>query len=273
MPDLFPETQNRAVFSASRRTDMVATDPEGLAISLYQKAPPELAHSVVLWTKNPANIFDCPALSSQLSKYDLCYVHLSVTGLGGSVLEPRVPKPKEVLALLPRLIDFLHGPEHITLRLDPIIHFKLHDGTVINNLDYFTQLAPVLQEHRVEQVTTSWVHIYGKVAKRLAERGISLVDFSVEDESALLQKLAKKHRLTLHGCCVPGWPRSSCIDGSRLNELHPRGYTADTTRATGQRQLCGCTKSTDIGWYKSCQHGCLYCYGNPKIDNTHFVKR
>ena len=84
--DMFPESVIRMVVSASRRTDMVASDPTGLATTLAEKAPIESTHTVVLWTKNPQNIFECPALMAQLKLYDQLFLHLSITGLGGSAM-------------------------------------------------------------------------------------------------------------------------------------------------------------------------------------------
>jgi DNA repair photolyase len=263
-PDLFPDTKIRTVISASRRTDMVAGDPDKLTALLQEKAPPNQTHSVVLWTKNPANILNHSTLFSQLEKYDQLYLQLTVTGLGDTILEPRVPPPDTVLAFLPQLVDFLKSPARINLRFDPIVHFKLKDETSVCNLAFFENLAPILEKYKIRTVTTSWVQIYGKVQKRLDRLGISVEEFSIQQESEWLFRIAKKHTLTLHGCCVPGWPQSKCINGELLNELHPRGYRASTARAAGQRPLCGCTKSVDIGWYTTCVHGCLYCYGNPK---------
>lgn len=259
----------KKVVSASRRTDMAATDPDGLTHVLVEKAPPSQTHTLVLWTKNPHNILYHPALSSQLIKYDQCYIHLTVTGLAGTVLEPNVPASTLVLSYLPQLIEFTHGPERINFRFDPIVHVRFANGSTLCNLPFFEQLAPVLQRFGIQHVTTSWVQIYGKVAKRLAARGITATDISQktwEQERVWLLDKAQEHHLELHGCCVPGMPRSHCIDGAMFNRLHPVGsYKATTTRASGQRVLCGCSKSLDVGWYKSCIHGCLYCYGNPQI--------
>lgn len=38
--------------------------------------------------------------------------------------------------------------------------------------------------------------------------------------------------------------------------------TRGNNRDTGQRELCGCAKSKDIGQYDTCPHQCVYCYAN-----------
>ncbi|MFQ5868916.1 MAG: DUF1848 family protein [Candidatus Zixiibacteriota bacterium] len=38
------------------------------------------------------------------------------------------------------------------------------------------------------------------------------------------------------------------------------------TGSGGQQQNCRFTKSIDIGQWFHCPHGCVYCYGNPKIE-------
>ena len=35
-----------------------------------------------------------------------------------------------------------------------------------------------------------------------------------------------------------------------------------SNRDAGQRTLCGCTVSKDIGQYNTCPHLCEYCYAN-----------
>lgn len=263
--DLFSESRIRNVISASRRTDMVATDPQGLTRALAEKAPPEDVHTVVLWTKDPRNLCYHERLKSQLAQYDHLFLHLTITGLGGTIVEPRVPAPSTVFSQIEYLIQQF-GSRRIRLRFDPIVHFTDAHGHRIENLPFFKTLAPVASQYHLYDVSLSWMQLYSKVAKRLFRYGIKPVSISPDirtQEAKWLHNIAQQYGLRLHGCCVPGWPTSRCIDGELLNELHPRGYPCSTRRAKGQRTLCGCTESYDIGWYHPCVHGCLYCYGNP----------
>ena len=254
------------VISASRRLDMVAGYPDELADTLTSRCPPEKTHTVVIWTKDPRNLFRHARLRSTLARYEQLFLHLTVTGLGATDLEPRVPPPGDVLALLPRLIELVGNPARLRVRFDPIVHILTPTGQEVCNLPYFEELAPVLAEHGLRDVTTSWMTIYQKVERRLERAGYRARQIGREEwqqEADWMLAVAERHGLRVHGCCVEGWPRSRCIDGFLLTALHPRGLQASTRKAKGQRACCGCTESWDIGWYKKCPLGCRYCYANP----------
>jgi DNA repair photolyase len=255
------------VISASRRVDMVAGYPDELASALLTKFPLEEVHTVVIWTKNATNLLRHSELRKALSRFEQLYVHYSITGMGGTYLEPGIPPTEETLAHLPGVIALTRSPERVRLRFDPIVHVLLPNGQHYTNLPHFPAIARFCAELGIRDVSVSWMQVYRKVANRLRRAGIEPEEPSRElwlEEAQQLEEVATKYGLRIHGCCVPGWPRSRCIDGYLLTRLHPRGVPCSTMRAKGQRPLCGCTESIDIGWYKPCVGGCLYCYANPK---------
>jgi hypothetical protein len=261
----------KRVISASRRIDLVAGYPDRMVELLAAKAPPEATHTVVAWTKDPANMLDHAPLRAALQGYESLFLHLTVTGMGGGPLEDRVPAPHLVLERLPEVLDLVGGPERVRVRFDPVVHVRCPDGSEYTNLEFFGELAPVIARFGIGNVWISWMQVYRKVARNLARKGYAPVTISQERwraELACLEEIAAANAIALHGCCVPGMPRSRCIDGELLTRLHPRGEPCSTKRAKGQRELCGCTESLDIGWYEPCRHGCVYCYANPMVSDA-----
>ncbi|MBN1918918.1 MAG: DUF1848 family protein [Verrucomicrobia bacterium] len=258
----------KKVISASRRIDLVAGYPDKTVELLAEKAPPEATHTVVVWTKDPTNMIDHAMLRTSLGRYANLFLHLTVTGMGGGPLEPRVPAPHLVLERLPEVVGFVGGPDHVRVRFDPIVHVRCPDGSEYTNLDFFSTLSGAIARLGVANVSISWMQVYRKVLRNLARRGYAPIEVSPErwrTERAHLEEVAGRHRITLHGCCVPGMARSRCIDGELLARIHPAEEPCSTRRARGQRELCGCTESYDIGWYEPCRHGCVYCYANPLV--------
>lgn len=256
------------VISASRRVDLVGGYPDLLAELLEKKAPPEAVHTLVVWTKSPGNLLHHPVLSRKVREYDSLFLHLTVTGMGGSLVERNIPPAAEVLGLLPELIELVGGPEHLRLRFDPIIHLRLPDGSILSNVRQFEGIVRPAARLGIKDVTISWMDEYGKVLRNLGRKGIvpqSPNDDVKRKELELLLDLTQKYEGKLHGCCEPIMERSRCIDGELLSAIHPRAARCSTKKAVGQRDLCGCTESYDIGAYRLCPHGCLYCYANPKI--------
>jgi hypothetical protein len=266
-PDLFPREQQHIVLSASRRTDLVSCYPEFLIHKLHAFLP-EQVHSLVIWTKNPQNMIAPGPLRETLERYSQLYVHLTVTGLGGTVLEPHIPAWKTVQHMMPALIALVRGPERITWRFDPIVRC-MAQGHLVGNIEMFDEIACTMAAAGITTCRTSWVQPYRKVLRRLEKKGVSLVPHNGQEQKnhiQLLEQTAAALGMGLHYCSVEGCGRSSCIDGALLNRLHPEGIMCSTKRARGQRKLCGCTESIDIGWYsQKCPNGCLYCYAEPLL--------
>ena len=277
---------HRAVISASRRTDLPHHFPGWLATVVRRgwvdvpqpyggkrrrvSLQPEEVHTIVLWSKDFSPILqDAEGVRRALARYDQLFCHLTITGLGGTELEPGVPPWKRIAAQLPALVDWMGDARRVTVRFDPLVHW-IEDGAICSNLPLAEPIFDVCARAGIETVRVSFATIYPK----LARRGYCWYDPSLEERVEIAQgllALAEERGITLLGCCQPelmaiGIQPSSCIDGALLSALHPKGYAASTARDRGQRKGCRCTRSTDIGSYRMrCPSGCRYCYAQPLL--------
>jgi hypothetical protein len=158
-------------------------------------------------------------------------------------------------------------PRRIHWRYDPLVSARRGEERVSNvDLDRFRALAEVFARAGVPAVHTSFAAMYRKVVRRLAGMGVEFAEYDAEARRQFIcavSEVARGLGLELVSCCEPGFPRQRCIDGELLAELHPRNEPCRTERARGQRKLCGCTISLDIGRYLPCPNRCLYCYAHP----------
>ncbi len=256
----------KKVISASRRIDMIGNSPQQLLELFIQKCPPEKVHSLVLWTKNVENLFSYKPLLEKVKQYDQLFFHYTVTGMGGSILEPGVVPPHKAMSSLEKIVKLVNDPRRVRFRFDPIVHLQMKDGSSYTNLSWFEKFAPRIKQTGITDVSISWMSVYRKVSARLKRTGIKIEDVSQDlwqQEYKKIMEIASVFDFTIHGCCVPGMNRSKCIDGLLLSKLHPTGEICSLRKAKGQRVECGCTESWDIGWYFKCIHGCRYCYANP----------
>ncbi len=273
------------VICASRRTDLPGRYPSWLAASLrsntaYVRQPytgrlrsvdlsPQHVHSLVLISKDYGPLLrDEAGLWTALRAYDQVACQLTVTGLGGTRLEPGVPRAETALAQIRPLVDRL-GPERVTLRFDPIVHW-VEGGEVVGNLPWAEAIFAAAGQAGLRQVRLSFAQAYAKMKRR----GLEWHDPTPAEKqkiAASLVRLAQGLSLELLGCCQPalaeaGIRPAGCIDGEALTRTHPRGRRAMSTKDKGQRGDCLCSASIDIGSYDmACPNGCLYCYANPHL--------
>lgn len=256
----------KKVVSASRRTELLAHYPDYLVRRLRKLGPAQI-HTVVLWTKDPANLLRHEELRGVLREVGQVFLHWTVTGLAGSFLEPNVPPVSHQFALLDDIVSYLGDPRRLHWRYDPLISARRGDCAAGNvDLDLFSSLAERFGGAGVPVVHTSFATAYRKVARRMAQAGVEMEDFAPDFRRSFLARMAACARglgMELLTCCEPGYPRQRCIDGELLTTLHPSGEPCRTDRARGQRDLCGCTVSLDVGHYLPCPNQCLYCYARP----------
>ena len=260
------KTNIKKVISASRRVELIGFYPDQLVNTLEKRCSPERIHSIVLWSKAPQTLLYNRRLHRMMKKYNQLFLHLTITGMGGSYLEPGIPDTKTCLSLIPELVDFLKHPQRIKIRFDPIVHLRLPNNRYYTNIHHFSEIAGQAKSSGIEHMVISWMDSYPKVIKRLQKYLLEPLNLSVEQwekEKDWIFSQAKSIGVKIHGCCVTGLPESRCIDGELLTSIHPRKEKASLEKASGQRKHCGCTKSWDIGWYYSCPGGCVYCYANP----------
>jgi hypothetical protein len=287
MAVLFPEPC--PVISASRRTDLARCFPDKLASWLAAGRAavpnpfnrktrdvdlhPEAVHTLLFWSKDYARLLaNEHGLRDRLRDYAQLFFHLTLTGLGGTTLEPGVAEPSVVARQLAALVELAGSPERVTWRFDPIIVWR-QGARVASNLRGLDQWMTMASGAGLKRVTVSLCQDYPKIRRRFARAGIARVEPTAARVRALAMRLldlGAQHGLDVQSCCCPplaaaGLAPARCVDSGLLTRLHPQGLPAASGKDQGQRPACGCTPSLDIGDYAlSCPRGCLYCYANPK---------
>jgi hypothetical protein len=255
------------ILSASRRTDLPGYHAEACALRLRRLRKP--VHSVFFWTRYPKALIHGALGEVVRHGIESAFVHLTVTGLGGSRLEPRVPATRAVLAQLDGLIEALGGEaERVLWRFDPIVAEAMTPAS-------FAELAQVFGGHGVRTCIISFpsqLSLKGPLDAQYQRFGIRRSTRAEKRELGLrLADIASRHGLELHACCQPqlladcgGAVRpAACISAELAVRLHPRRLPLELPKDPRQRRHCRCVVSQDIGKYEErCGSGCAYCYSS-----------
>ena len=280
------------IVSASRRTDLPAFHAEwfldrlraGQArwVNPWSGAPQVVSfartRAVVFWTKNPRPLL--PHLGELDRRGIGYYVQFTLNDYEMEGLEPGLPPLAERIETFTELARRI-GRERVVWRADPLL---LADGLDLDRL--------VARIVRVGGAVHSWterlviafadIERYATVRARLRTFGKGCRELRPEEMRECAGKLADAGRgwgLSIATCAEAidladlGIGRNRCVDDELLARLFPRdaellaflGPPAARGRLKdrGQRKECGCIRSTDIGSYGTCSHGCFYCYARP----------
>jgi hypothetical protein len=177
----------------------------------------------------------------------------------GPPLEGGLPPLAGRLAVLEALSRRL-GPQRVVWRYDPVV--VTDELTPAWHLARFRELAARLAG-QVGRVVVSFVDAY----RHQPVKPPSDADRLAAAEG--LVEIAGLAGLPISACAegpdlaALGLGPASCVDASLVEALTGRRPAAGRDR--GQRPLCRCHESRDLGAYQSCVHGCLYCYATTNV--------
>ncbi len=217
---------------------------------------PDDVDCFVFWTKNPS-----PALNSAKTLEHEGYrsiFHVTINGYGKGI-EERVPHWKNVVESL-RTLSRMVGKERVFWRFDPLLPFEDPRDT----LNRFVSIARSVSGY-AERCYVATFHPYRKSLRQLARGGYKgETSKSTNSFYRRLLEEGEKYSIPLYGCSSPllesrGFPRGSCVDGEYLSKLFGKEMGK---KKKASRPGCSCAYSRDLGFYRSCSHGCLYCYAS-----------
>jgi len=193
----------------------------------------------------------------------------TVTGLAGSVWEPRVPP--NGLAALADLGRVLGGMDHVKWRYDPVI-------PTVHTVARFALLARQAAAIGITRGVINFVAApgrYKRVDRRLApllpgwSDGMPDYDLPWKERTAReLVDVARQQGISLAVCAesvdlaaqIDGLGSAACGDHAWFEQVSGREMPRATFR--GSRPGCGCARYFDVGnygYWRRC-HGCVYCY-------------
>jgi len=263
-----------AIVSASRRTDLPGWHADWLAQRLARfRRPPD---ALFLWTKHPARLVERSLLRTVAASLPNVFVHLTITGLGGTPLEPRAPGWEEAADAVPEMVRVLGGDgRRVLWRFDPVL-------PAVSSRDTFARLATRLGRAGVRRCIVSFLSslsLKGSLLPQYARFGLAPSPLGEKVEwAARLAEIAAAEGIEVRLCCQPkvvegvggAVAPASCIDAELASALHPRGILVPGGRDASQRRHCRCAPSMDLGDYAAhpCRTGCAYCYskaGGPDV--------
>lgn len=220
-----------------------------------------LYNANIIITKNLSN----KLIDKLIEHKDKCILHMTVTGMGGSKIEPFVPESTKTLSQINNLIECGFPVKQIVLRVDPIIPTEKGIETAVNVLELFKTTG-------IERVRISFLDMYNHTKERFISNNVRLpyetfhADKTVRKEAfnQIYNHATQSGYKIIQTCGEPDFENTPCISQMDVDIL---GLT-DVIKLDGnkqQRTHCSCpaNKRQLISWEQSkikCGNKCLYCY-------------
>jgi hypothetical protein len=176
-------------------------------------------------------------------------VHATITGHGGTVIEPNVPPADESAKLFAKLVETL-GVDRVVLRIDPII-------PTFDHLSTAKKVYEALKGYNT-RIRISFLDNYPHVKARFQAAGLEPLKYSFHAPLGGRMEMASFFPGT-EICGEPGMECTGCVSERDLRTL---GIEPPESLVGFQRAACKClaVKRELLKHRGQCASGCLYCY-------------
>lgn len=253
---------------------------------------------IVFWSKNPKPMIKhLDYLDEEKINY---YFQYTLNDYTTENLEAKVGSVENRIETFIKLSEKI-GKEKVIWRFDPLILTdKIGVDELLNKIE---KIGNQLSQY-TEKLVFSFadIGIYKNVQSNLNKDKINYSEFdniSMNQFAEGLKELNQKWKLEIGTCAEKidldkyGIKHNKCIDDDLMKRLFYNdiklmeflGYelkkadlfdtevklvpkNAKNLKDKGQREVCGCIMSKDIGQYNTCPHECLYCYANTSIETA-----
>lgn len=197
-----------------------------------------------------------------LEHKDKCILHLTVTGMGGSKLEPFVPNVSEIKKKFDELLFRGFPVKQVVLRIDPIIPTSKGVQTALKVIKTF-------KDSGIKRIRWSSIDMYEHVKDRFRKNGINppfetfhANKVKINALYSILESICYINDFELESCGEPGFDPSPCISVKDLeilgleNEINLFGKSE-------QRDGCSCPSNKVQLIRKKperCKNLCMYCF-------------
>lgn len=211
----------------------------------------------ILITKNINNKF----IDEVIKMKEKIIVNATITGMGGTVVEPRVPSVSVSIGQLEKLIAKGFPAEQIVLRIDPIIPTTKGINTALNVLEAANHLG-------IKRCRISILDMYKHVEARFKNAGIKVPVYDLKQAyEDVLKAIGPYMDKWEFEACAESFPfQTGCISQKDADILNNPVVLVGNK---GQRKGCLCprNKCELLSHRSQCQHGCLYCYWSTDYTN------
>lgn len=206
-----------------------------------------------------------------IEKVPTAFFHFTITGLGGTSLEPGILPYNKTALQGKHLVDIAGSCERVVWRFDPIVYW-MDGGKKASNISIFKKIAPIIADAGIQNVIISLCQWYAKSKARAEHYSINIAEPNSEEikrDINQLLEVANDYNMRLNACSSPvftpfGVTPAKCVNSEFISIIHPLQNSISCDKDRGQRKECNCSKSIDIGSYQQhCPEGCVYCYANP----------